>query len=179
MIGERGFWATLIAIACFFLALLSYYATQQDRISEWVGPPPGLGDVIWVTMAQLGDFPVEDVAHSKALLEERIPDTVKELSGKEIVVDGFMLPLTVGADGKVSEFYLFRHMESCCFGGSPLPTDFIHIFMDEGESAWAGHAYEFIRVQGDLDVGVETDQYDTVTSIYRLKASRAKVPDEF
>ena len=174
---NNGFWVTLIPLACFFRADLTYWASTnaQPDLAALTGPPDGLADeVTWVTMAQLADFPVEDVAHSPELLEARIPDAIKALNGKQIVVDGFMYPLD-SKEGKVTELILFRHFETCCFGGSPLPHDFIAVTMVDGNTAWAGYSFELVRTEGRLEVGVKTDELGNLESIYRLEGVKSTV----
>lgn len=118
-----------------------------------------LGDYNYVT--QPPDIP-------KDKLPQQIPDSVMDFDGKRVQVRGFMLPIKVSEDGHVEQFFLFRDLASCCFGGYPKMNEWVYIKIPKTMKVNMV-AYAPIAVTGTISIG-EKIEFGRVTSIYRLEA---------
>ncbi|MDF1665994.1 MAG: DUF3299 domain-containing protein [Planctomycetota bacterium] len=118
-----------------------------------------LGDYNYVT--QPPDIP-------KDKLPRQIPDAVTNFDGKRVQVRGFMLPIKVAEDGHVEQFFLFRDLASCCFGGYPKMNEWVYINVPKTMKVNMV-AYAPIAVTGIISIG-EKVEFGRVTSIYRLEA---------
>lgn len=118
-----------------------------------------LGDYNYVT--QPPDIPKEK-------LPRQIPDGVMNYDGKRVQVRGFMLPIKVAEDGHVEQFFLFRDLASCCFGGYPKMNEWVYINVPKTMKVNMV-AYAPIAVTGTISIG-EKVEFGRVTSIYRLEA---------
>jgi hypothetical protein len=54
-----------------------------------------------------------------------IPKNIRELDGRPVRLEGFMMPLAVEKDGSVKEFLIMRSVLTCCFGATPMPTEWV------------------------------------------------------
>ncbi len=89
-------------------------------------------DGIWrnVTFSRLGGFDYAatvDPTDSNAGL----PPQVLALDGKDVAIEGFMLPLVFNR-GYVTEFMLLRNTLACCFGITPKLNEWVYVKMVEG-----------------------------------------------
>src|SRR5258708_26779493 len=66
-----------------------------------------------------------------SIINAQIPDQLKKLDGKKVVVAGYMLPLAF-RKSKVSELLLMRTTQGCCFGVAPNINEVIVVKMKEG-----------------------------------------------
>jgi len=99
-----------------------------------------------------------------------IPPTVKALSGKQVFLKGFMLPLDLDASG-VTKFMLNAALDMCYFGAPVRLNDWVMVTMTGTRKAKFTHLPT--AVWGTLEVGEEVRNGRTV-SIYRLAAVDAK-----
>lgn len=118
-----------------------------------------LGEYKYVT--QPPDIPKEK-------LPRQIPDEVLKYDGKRVQVRGFMLPIKVSEEGHVEQFFLFRDLASCCFGGYPKMNEWVFINVPKSMTVNMV-AYAPIAVTGVISIG-EKIEFGRVTSIYRLEA---------
>jgi len=63
-----------------------------------------------------------------------IPENIMQLSGKDVAIRGFMVPVTVDGE-EVVEFLLVRNQFACCFGVIPKMNEWLHITMKAGHKA--------------------------------------------
>jgi len=97
-----------------------------------------------------------------------LPESLRELDGKDVALDGYMLPLEW--EGKeVRSFMLVRDMASCCFGGMPMPDEWVEVTMAAGRTT-EYFPYIPVLVTGALSIGGEVDDLGYVTGAYRLTA---------
>ena len=70
--------------------------------------------------------PPVDPDRASRIIREKIPASVKALSEKRVVTQGFMLPMKM-KDGLAVDFLLLRNQMACCFGGTPGITEWIRV----------------------------------------------------
>ena len=103
------------------------------------------------------------------------PAELKALDGKEISIVGYMIPGEM-EQGNVRDFMLVRDLLGCCFGGTPMPDEWIDVTMVEGAAA-EYRPYLPMRVTGILTLGGEQDEAGFALGVYRLKGSVVVVED--
>lgn len=54
-----------------------------------------------------------------------IPAEVRELDGRSVRLEGYMMPLAMDKDGSVKEFIIMRSVMTCCYGATPSPTEWV------------------------------------------------------
>lgn len=99
-----------------------------------------------------------------------IPPAVKALSGKQVFLKGFMLPLDLDANG-VTKFMLNAALDMCYFGAPVRLNDWVMVTMTGSKKAKFTHLPT--AVWGTLEVGEEV-RNGRIVSIYRLSAVDAK-----
>jgi hypothetical protein len=104
-------------------------------------------------------------------LQNTIPDAVKALDGRQVSIEGFMLPLDLNPDG-VSQFMLNASIDMCYFGAPVRMNEWILVKMKGGTRAKFTHLA--LNVKGRLDVGEEMKN-GRVASLYRLEADSAEI----
>lgn len=80
---------------------------------------------------------------------EGIPDKVRDLDGKRVCVEGYMLPMKLN-DGLVNEFLLIRSPMVCCYGAVPATNEWVVVKMKTGTSPVMDVP---IKLYGTLHVG--------------------------
>lgn len=96
----------------------------------------------------------------------QIPESILALNGKNVVVQGFMVPIEVRKDD-VKSFLLVRNQMVCCFGVMVSFNEWIFVQM-EGDKRAKFIPDTLVSVYGKFDVG-EDIQNGLVMSIYRLE----------
>ena len=104
---------------------------------------------------------------------DQIPQAVKKLDGTKIAIRGFMNPVRI-KDGRVTEFLLLKDQTFCCFGVYPGMNEWIHVILEEGQTA------PFVpdiptTVFGTFEVG-EVYEKKVLMSIYRMRFDRLVEP---
>jgi hypothetical protein len=143
------------------------------------------GEYLIVSFHTLGGFPFQP-ADDKALeqgkhthdWEVHVPQEVKDLQGKKVTLQGFIIPVDMDLDRKIfKSFVLVPHLMSCCFGNSPIMNLRVFVWTDKQTD----NRLDFedssvvVRVYGTLDVGEKIDD-DAGHVLYRLKADRVIQP---
>lgn len=132
------------------------------------------GKFFKVTFAALGNYPYEvpdpDVIRqsddpTKPPVEQ-IPDELKALNKKNIVLIGFMVPIDVDRKGRIKSFALTQNQMFCCFGVPPAMNEWVMVDMPEGKTA-EYYSDLPVAVYGTMQVGEEIDE-GYVISIYRM-----------
>ena len=119
----------------------------------------------------LSDFEYEiQWGVAKKDLPKQIPDSVLAWNGKKIRTRGYMLPLKMSEDGQVKTCFLLRDLGPCCFGGTPKMNYWVLVTVPEGVKG-SYKAYRAVEITGTISIG-EKVEFDRVTSIYRLTASK-------
>lgn len=104
--------------------------------------------------------------------ENQIPPAIKELQGRNVAVQGFMIPLEL-EKGRVKSLVLVRNQMFCCFGSVPMMNEWLHIKM-EGDARAPYISDVPLVFYGKFDVG-EVFEKGTLMSIYRLDATSVEV----
>ncbi|MFT7486573.1 MAG: hypothetical protein ACI9F9_002428 [Candidatus Paceibacteria bacterium] len=103
------------------------------------------------------------------------PPELMALDGKEVSIVGYMIPGEI-EQGNVRDFMLVRDLLGCCFGGTPMPDEWIDVTMEvDAEAEY--RPYLPMRVTGVLTLGGEQDEAGFALGVYRLKGSAVKVED--
>lgn len=118
-------------------------------------------------------FPEEYEDEETADLE--FPPEVKRLDGREVSIVGYMIPGEID-QGNVRDFMLVRDLMGCCFGGSPMPDEWVDVLMEEDAEA-EYRPYMPMRVTGVLTLGGDQDEAGFALGIYRMKAVKAQLED--
>lgn len=99
-----------------------------------------------------------------------VPDSVKQLDGKLVQINGLMLP-----GNKVNgldRFILVQSLWGCCFGQVPAPNHIVAVTMK------SDRVVEFcpdpVKVTGTFSVG-ETREKGALVSVYRMEAENVVV----
>ena len=103
-------------------------------------------------------------AWADAQVNSMIPEKIRGLEGREVSVEGFMIPTTYEKD-KVTEFLLARDPMGCCYSTVPEMHQFIKIRVKS--PGVKEMIYSTVRARGILHVGAEREN-GTLASIYRM-----------
>lgn len=105
----------------------------------------------------------------------QIPDAVRALEGKDVAIEGFMLPLK-NRDGRVTEFLLLKNQLMCCFGIPPNLNEWVHVSMSgKGIKPCMDQP---ITIYGTLHVG-EYQENRQMLGIYKLDGDGMRIHREF
>ena len=104
-----------------------------------------------------------------------LPERITRLANREVSIVGYMIPGETEG-GEVADFMLVRDLASCCFGGSPMPDEWIDVVMVEGETA-EYHPFLPMRTRGVLRLGGQQDEVGFAVGIYRLEAVEVGVEE--
>ncbi len=103
------------------------------------------------------------------------PRALTELMNREVSIVGYMIPGEM-EQGRVTDFMLVRDLLGCCFGGSPMPDEWLDVIMVEGQTA-EYRPYLPMRVTGTMTLGGEQDEAGFAMGIYRMSATDVVVED--
>jgi hypothetical protein len=98
---------------------------------------------------------------------DQIPAPIRELDGKKVAVQGFMMPLK-NEKGGCREFLLVRDQGICCYRRTPRMNEWVAVKMNGGKLARLVTDRP-VTVFGILGVG-EKIENGTVMNVYRLAA---------
>jgi hypothetical protein len=98
----------------------------------------------------------------------QIPEPIKALNEKEVLITGFMMPLMVH-DGKAIEFLILKSQATCCYGTPPGLNDYIFVHMSG--NGVKPVADKLVTISGILHVG-ETRQNRVLMGIYRMDGDK-------
>jgi len=136
---------------------------------------PGLGNVVFAGKAAAPSKDAVDWAVLNAYEYQPglagLPDPVKALESKAVVLRGFLLPIAEWDD--IHEFCVVPNHMSCCFG---MPTGIngqVHVTLRKGERGLPNTS-EPIEVRGTFRA-VETKDQGILLSIFRLDEASAKI----
>lgn len=103
------------------------------------------------------------------------PDSITRLMGREVSIVGYMIPGEM-EQGEVRDFMLVRDLLGCCFGGTPMPDEWVDVVMAEGEVA-EYRPYVPMRVTGELRLEGEQDEAGFAMGIFRMRATKVEVEE--
>ena len=122
----------LLALGC---VLLSFVAGGSPRTLDWVdlvpesdrdsydpAPPPPVHDYLSGDPAAL------------AAMQATASGVNEKLDGQEVRIPGFIVPLELDQDGRVTEFFLVPYFGACIHVPPPPPNQMVYVVMDRGIS---------------------------------------------
>ena len=170
------------------LSLIMSNIKPNTTVTREIGINKKLGKYKVVTFKQLSDYPLKVDDYAKLStpegvveldLNNQIPETILELNGKTVAIEGFMLPV-VSEKGWISEFMLLKDTQACCFGVIPELNEWVYIKVgSKGKGVKAKRKVRFLNnvpviVKGKLLVGSQMDP-NTGVNIYVLQADDVAV----
>jgi len=131
----------------------------QDARSKFAGagPPPPAHDYLGeggMAAAQPMDFSVN-----------------QQLDGVGVRLPGFIVPLDVGKDGLVSEFFLVPYFGACIHVPPPPPNQIVYVKMAKGIAL--DSIYEAYWVTGKMSIARKATQLGAAA--YSLAASKVEI----
>ena len=130
---------------------------QDARARFSGGPPPPTHDTLGeggLAAQQMMDFSVN-----------------KALDSANIKIPGFIVPLDVGKDGLVTEFFLVPYFGACIHVPPPPPNQIVHVRMAKGIAL--DSIYEAYWITGRMKVVSKTTRLGA--SAYQLTASNVEI----
>lgn len=113
---------------------------------------------------RLASYPLIATLETKpADVAAAIPEPIRKLDGRNVIVRGFMLPVKL-EKGLVTEFLLMSSQQLCCYGVVPELNQWVVVRLARGVPPVQDVPLEF---RGRLHVGPLVES-DVLTGIYRL-----------
>ncbi len=126
-------------------------------------PAPKAGETLEMTIKELGNFEYDPEQNTP------IPDDVKALSGSNIRLRGFMIPMDQAEN--ISKFALVPSLFACCYGQPPQVQHTIVVNCPKGKAV--SYYPDEIIVEGKLNVQVQKDD-GFVVGIFSIQTSSVK-----
>ncbi len=153
-------------------ATLSSYSYEIPAIDEPVAKPAAKVPAARPAKETAPNAPATEPVGS-APHKDQIPQPIKELNGKKVALQGFMVPIDLKG-GKTTRFMLVRDQSLCCFGRMPRMNEWVSVTMNPEKSARV-ILDQPVTVFGNLKVGEVMDNGE-VLSIYRLDSDDVAGP---
>jgi hypothetical protein len=121
------------------------------------GPPPAAHDYLGeggLAAQQVMDFSVN-----------------KSLDGDTVKIPGFIVPLDIGKDGLVSEFFLVPYFGACIHVPPPPPNQIVYVRMNKGVAL--DSIYEAYWITGRMKTTNKTTRLGA--SAYQLDGSKVEI----
>ncbi len=134
---------------------------QSLPIVNNLPPHDQAGGYEMITYSKLTEFPYEidwdsdGLAFDFSAYASRVPRNVRNLSGKKVAIEGFMVPTVVNEQNMVEEFLLMPDQLSCCFGQAPEANGWVVVRSEGGVDVAMDRV---IRVLGSLTVEERWDE---------------------
>ena len=145
------------------------------------GAPSATGAYQSLTFNMLTSYPfrepnwakMEDPAYIASLkLDEQISPQIQAMNGKNVEIQGFMLPLDM-SDGNLRTFMLLKDQMACCFGNMPRLNEWVYVRVPEKKKIDI-HQDVLITLLGTLHVGAKFEGV-VLTGIYHLDLDRIQI----
>lgn len=130
---------------------------EESRERFLMGPPPAVHDYLGeggMAAQQVMDFSVN-----------------KALNGATVKIPGFIVPLDIGKDGLVSEFFLVPYFGACIHVPPPPPNQIVYVRMAKGVAL--DSIYEAYWITGRLKASNKTTRLGA--SAYQLDGSKVEI----
>jgi len=101
------------------------------------------------------DWELDGVEFDFSAYSRRVPRKIRNLSGKTVALEGFMVPTVVDEQNRVKEFLLMPDQLSCCFGQAPEANGWVVAHSEEGVDVAMDRV---IRVLGTITVQERWDE---------------------
>jgi hypothetical protein len=130
----------------------------KDARAKFLGGPPP---------------PTHDTLGEGGLAAQQVMDfsVNKDLDGDDIKIPGFIVPLDIGKDGLVSEFFLVPYFGACIHVPPPPPNQIVYVRMTKGIAL--DSIYEAYWITGRMKVVNKTTRLGA--SAYQLAASNVEI----
>ena len=116
---------------------------------------------------------MEDPAYIASLnLDEQISQQIQAMDGKNVEIQGFMLPLDM-SEGNLRTFMLLKDQMACCFGNMPRLNEWVYVRVPEKKKIDI-HQDVLITLLGTLHVGAKFEGV-VLTGIYHLDLDRIQL----
>lgn len=156
---------------------------EEETVTPETSEPEGLIQVTYQDLS-LVDYDVDamldymlfpDEYEDEETADLEFPADLKRLDGREVSIVGYMIPGEIDR-GNVRDFMLVRDLMGCCFGGAPMPDEWVDVIMEEDAKA-EYRPYMPMRVTGIMTLGGEQDEAGFALGIYRMKATEVQLED--
>lgn len=169
MNGARAALALCLVLASASAAVaLAATGTAQQLDWEELIPEKDRGSFNAGTPAPVHDYLGEG---GPAAQQSRTYSVNKELDGKRIKIPGFIVPLDIGKDGRVTEFFLVPYFGACIHVPPPPPNQIVYVTMPKGIELES--IYEAYWITGALHI--ENKATRLGSAAYRLDADAVEV----
>ncbi|MFM7706794.1 MAG: DUF3299 domain-containing protein [Gammaproteobacteria bacterium] len=130
----------------------------KDARAKFLGGPPP---------------PTHDTLGEGGLAAQQVMDfsVNKDLDGADLKIPGFIVPLDIGKDGLVSEFFLVPYFGACIHVPPPPPNQIVYVRMTKGIAL--DSIYEAYWITGRMKVVNKTTRLGA--SAYQLAASNVEI----
>lgn len=154
------------------LALAVPFASADVRELQWAelipadapAPPP---PVAMHDMSQLADALAAE-AGPAAAQQSPLEPVVKELDGVQVKLPGYIVPLDLGEDGRVTEFLLVPYFGACIHVPPPPSNQIVHATSELGVKV--DELYQPFWIEGPLKV--EHASSELAEAGYRMEAQK-------
>jgi len=154
------------------LALAAPFAAADVRELQWselipADAPPPPPPVAMHDLSQLADA-LEAEAGPAAAQQSPAEPVVKELDGVQVKLPGYIVPLEVGEDGRVTEFLLVPYFGACIHVPPPPSNQIVHATSELGVKV--DELYQPFWIEGPLKV--EHASSELADAGYRMEAQK-------
>lgn len=95
----------------------------------------------------------------------------KELDGITVKLPGFIVPLDIGKDGLITEFFLVPYFGACIHVPPPPPNQIVYVKIEKGIAL--DSIYEAYWITGNLKVNNKTTRLGA--SAYQISANKVEI----
>jgi hypothetical protein len=163
-------WLGALLLAAAIFATASLANTSGPRELDWDelipadarsrfqgAPPPAIHDYLGeggLAAQQVMDFSVN-----------------RKLDAQQVKIPGFIVPLDIGKDGLVSEFFLVPYFGACIHVPPPPPNQIVYVRMKKGIAL--DSIYEAYWITGRMKISNKTTRLGAAA--YQLDGTRVEV----
>lgn len=136
----------------------------------------GVRAIAWRDLSMEGEA-IEDILDKMLYPDQygadeyNLPDYITELDGQEVALVGYQIPLEWEGT-TVPEFMLVGDLLGCCFGGAPMPDEWINVKMKGKGSEY--YPYIPVIVTGTLRVEGIEDEAGYAAGCYHIDGVEVK-----
>ena len=154
------------------LALAAPFAGADVRELQWsdlipADAPPPPPPVAMHDLSQLADALAAEAGPAAAQQSPAEP-VVKELDAVQVKLPGYIVPLEVGEDGRVTEFLLVPYFGACIHVPPPPSNQIVHATSELGVKV--DELYQPFWIEGPLKV--EHASSELADAGYRMEAQK-------
>jgi len=110
------------------------------------------------------DWEADGVEFDFSRFAGRVPQSIRNLNGSKVALEGFMVPTVVDESNLVKEFLLMPDQLSCCFGQAPEANGWVVVRSEKGVGVFMD---QVIRALGTLTVEERWDE-EFFVGLYHL-----------